>query len=172
MHANLGKEYKVPVEFDTVMFHMFDASFHSIYSLFNKILENLEVKGLCALGDFDTNLNEDYIGFYYHALRGCNLNIHSFIVHMEPWLKRLTTDLYIEVNKVKEKALGKLKKLAHNIEVPEEFGDLEEYNVEIEEDEEFWTLRINCIAEAFVCLPNVNRISKFVEQLFKKVGIK
>ena len=169
---NLSKEYKVPVELKTLISHTFGAGFNSIYSLFNEILENLEVKGLYTLGDFDVNLDENYIFFSYDALVGCNLQIDGFYVTLEPGVKTLTTNSYIEVKKVNNIVLGKLKKLVRSVEVPEEFDELEDYSIEIEEDEEFWTLKIDCTAESLGYLPDVNRMSEFVEQIFKKAEIK
>ena len=168
---NLSKEYKVPVKLVTVMSLIFRAGFDSIYTLFNKVLENLEVKGLYTLEDFGIDLDENYMWFFYAALVGCNLLIDGFYIDLKPGLKRLTTNSYIEVKKVNSKVLGKLKKLVQSVEVPEEFDEIEDYNIEIEEDEEFWTLKIDCTAESLNYLPSVNRISEFVEQVFKKAGI-
>lgn len=168
---NLSKEYKVPVKLDTVMFHLFDAGFNSIYSLFNEVLEKLEVKGLYLLEDFETKLDEDYIFFAYAALAGCNLHVDSFYLTIDG-LKTLTTNSLIEVEKVSKQALGKLKELVQNIVEPEEFLNLEDYNIEIEEEEEFWTLRIDCMAESLDYLPSVKQVSRFVEQIFKKAGIR
>ena len=167
---NLSKEYKVPVKPSTVMFHVIEVGLHSVYVLFNKVLENLGVKGLYTLGDFDVDLDENHMWFSYDALVGCNLQIDGFYVDIGPGLKTLTTTSYIEVKKVDDKVLGKLKKLVQSVEVPEEFGELEDYNIEVEE-EEFWTLRIDCTAESLGYLPSVKRISEFVEQVFKKAGI-
>jgi hypothetical protein len=169
---NLSKEYKVPVELKTVISHTLGAGFNSIYSLFNEILENLKVQGLYTLGDFSVNLDKNYIFLSYDALVGCNLQIDGFYVTLQPGVRTLTTNSYIEVKKVNNEALRKLKKLVRSVEVPEEFDELEDYDIEIEEDEEFWTLRIDCTAESFNYLPSVNRISEFVERTFKKAGIK
>jgi len=169
---NLSKGYEVPVELKTVISHTLGAGFNSIYSLFNEVLENLEVKGLYTLSDFDIDLDENYMWFSYDALVGCNLQIDGFYVTLKPGVKTLTTNSYIEVKKVNNKALRKLKKLVRSVEVPEEFDELEDYDIEIEEDEEFWTLKIDCTAESFNYLPSVNRISEFVERAFKKAGIK
>ena len=169
---NLGKEYKVPVKLINVMSHLFDGGFFSIYSLFNKILENLEVKGLYTLGDLDIDLDKNYMMLYYDALRGCNLQIDGFYITLEPGLSTLTTNSHIDIKKVDKKALGKLKRVVRSVEVPEEFYELEDYNIEIEEDEEPWILAIHCWAESLIYLPGIKRISKFVEQIYKKAGIK
>jgi hypothetical protein len=168
---NLSKEYKMPVELNTVMFHLFDAGFTAIYSLFNEVLEKLEVKGLYVLEDFEAKLDEDYIFFAYSALVGCNLHIDSFYLTIDG-LKTLTTNSLIDVKKVSRQALGKLKELVQNIVEPEEFVDLEDYNIEIEEEEEFWTLKIDCMAESLDYLPSVKQVSRFVERIFKKAGIR
>jgi hypothetical protein len=168
---NLSKEYKVPVKLNTVIFHLFDAGFTAIYSLFNEVLEKLEVKGLYVLEDFEAKLDEDYIFFVYSALVGCNLHIDSFYLTIDG-LKTLTTNSLIDVKKVSRQALGKLKELVQNIVEPEEFVDLEDYNIEIEEEEEFWTLKIDCMAESLDYLPSVKQVSRFVERIFKKAGIR
>lgn len=169
---NLSKEYKVPMKLKAVVYHTLGAGFNSIYSLFNEILENLKVKGLYALGDFDVNLDENYMFFSYDALVGCNLQIDGFYVTLEPGVTTLTTNSYIEVKKVNKKVLGKLKKLIRSAEVPEEFDELDGYDIEIEEGEEFWALRIDCTAESLNYLPSVNRISEFVDQVFETAGMK
>jgi hypothetical protein len=171
---NLGKEYKVPVKLNTVMAHMLDASHTSIYSLFNEILERLEVKGLYVLEDLDIDLDKNYMFFSYTALRGCDLRIEEFHITLDPGLKTLTTTSYIEVKKVNKQVLGKLKELVQSVEVSEELGelsDLEDYNIKIEEGEEFWYLKIECTGESLDCLPSVSKVSKFVERVFKEAGI-
>jgi hypothetical protein len=169
---NLGKEYKVPVKLNTIISHALFTGFNSTYLLFNKILENLEVKGLYTLSDLDIDLDEDYMWFHYVALVGCNLQIDEFSVILKPGLRILRTVSHIEVEKVSNKILRKLKKIAPKVELPEEFHELDDYNIEIQEDEEFWRIEIDCTAESLVYLPSVNRISEFVVQLFKKAGVK
>ena len=168
---NLSKDYKVPVKLEMVIWQMLDVGFHSI-SLINKVLENLEVKGLYTLSDFGIELDENSMWFLYDALVGCNLQIDQFYVQINPGLKYLDTKSYIEVKKVHSKVLEKLEKLVHSVEVPEEFDLLEDYKIEIEEEEELWTLKIDCTAMYLNYLPSVNRISEFVDQVFKKAGIK
>jgi hypothetical protein len=57
---------------------------------------------------------------------------------LEPGVKVLRVDSIIEVEKVGEKALEKLKALVQDLEEPEEFMDLETYDFEFEiDDEEF-----------------------------------
>lgn len=169
---NLSQEYKVPVKLDTVMFHMLDAGISSIYSLFNNVLEKLGVKGLYVLEDLEVDLDEDYIFLIYDALAGCNLHIDCFDLTLKSGLKTLSTRSLIKVEKINKQTLEKLKELVRSVAEPEEFVDLEDYHIEIEEDEEFWTLRIDCMAEALDYFPSVKRISKFVGQLFKKAGVK
>jgi len=96
---HLSKEYKVPTDLSMVMSHVFFAGFDSLRTLFNKILENLEVKGLYTLGDLDIDLDEKYMWFSYDALVGYDLQIENFYVTLEPGLATLTTNSYIEVEK-------------------------------------------------------------------------
>ena len=170
---NLSKDYKVPVKLTTVMSHIFFAGFHSMRTIFNEVLENLEVKGLYTLSDFDIDLDENYMWLSYAALRGCNLLIDQIDITLKSGLKGLTTHSYIEVKKVNNKVLGKLKELVESIEIPpREFGDVTDYKIEVEEDDEFWHLRIDFTDESLSYLPSVKGISKFVERIFKKAGIK
>ncbi|NIO38283.1 hypothetical protein GTO27_11365 [Candidatus Bathyarchaeota archaeon] len=169
--ASLAKDYKVPVKLRSIMSQICGAGLHSIRSLFNDVLENLDVKGLYVLSDFDINLDENHMWLSYAALINCNLLIDGFYVTLEPGLKGLTTNTYIETEKVNKKALGKLKELIKTVEIPDEFSDLDHYAFEIEEDEENWTFTIDFSAESLTHLPSVKRISEFVEQILRKVGI-
>jgi hypothetical protein len=164
---NLSKEYKVPMELLNVLAHMFDASFHVIPSLFNKILEILKVKGLYTLEDFGIDLDENTMWFFYAALLDCNLQINNFYVQINPGLKYLDTKSYIDFEKVNDKSLEKLDKLIESVKVPEEFYELEDYKIEIDED----GLKIECTAESLSYLPSVKKLSEFVKQIFKKAGI-
>lgn len=170
---NLSKEYKVPVELNTVISVMLDAAIHSIISLFNEVLEKLGVKGLFTLADLHIDLDENLMVLYYAALEGCNLYIDAFDIEVKPGLKTLTTTSYIEVEKVNKEILSKLKEIvrSQSFEVPEEFDDLEYYDIRIEEEEEFWDLKIDCTAMSFDYLPSVSRISEFVKQMFEELGI-
>lgn len=170
---NLSKEYKIPIKLAGVISHIFFAGFRSLRALFNEILENLEVKGLYTLSDFDVDLDENYMWFHYDALVGRNLQIDSIDVALKPGLKSLSTTSYIEAKKLDSEVLGNLKKLIQSDAVREEFEslELEDYNIEIEEEEESWILTIDCREESLSYLPSVNRMSKFVEQIFKKAGV-
>lgn len=170
---NLSKEYKVPIELNTVMFDLLEAAFNSTSYLFNELLEKLEVKGLFRLEDSEIKLDEEYMWFYYSALGGCNLYVDTFDITIERGLRTLTTYSHIEVNEVNKQILEKLKKLVQSIEEPYEFADsLEDFNIEIEETEQIWTLQIDLVAESLAYLPSVNRVSEFVKQMFKKAGMK
>lgn len=168
---DLRKDYEVPVNLTNVVTHVVSAAFHSL-SLFNKILEKMEVKGLYRLEDFDFNLDKNYMLFYYSALAGCNLKIDAFDVTIQPGFKSLTTYSYIEVGKANKGILGDLKRFIQTVQVPEEFDYLEDYDIEIIEEETFWILQINCTADSFDNLLSIKEISRFVGQVFKKVGIK
>ena len=168
----LGKD-KVPLEFESVLFHMLDASHHSI-GLFDNILEKFDAKGLYIIADFDYNLDEYYYFFVYDSLKGNPLFIDSFHVAIfEPGeLKRLTTHSLIDVKKNKERSLEKLKKIAVDIDICEKFDHLEDNTIEIEEDDEIWSLRIDLYAESLDYLPSIKQVSKLVKQIFKNSGIK
>lgn len=168
----LGKEYKVPVKLTAVMAHTFAAGF-DFMQLFHKVLEDFEAKGLYTLEDFDFDLDKNYLWFYFAALIGCNLQIDAFCISTEPGLSTLTTWSYIDARGVNKKGLEKLKKLVQSVEVPEEFEEVDDYHIEIdEEDEESLTLTIDCAAEGLGYLPSVKEASKFVEHILRKAEIK
>ena len=171
---NLSKEYKVPVELVTMISDIFDAGNNVIYSLYYKVLENLEFnKGLYTLSDLEIDLDLNYMWFHYLALDDCNLQTDEFHLEIHPGLKYLDTKSYIDVEKINSESLDKLYELVDSVEVPEEFDLLEEYKIKInEEDEELWTLEIECVAAGSLnYLPSLKIISEFVEQVFKKAGI-
>ena len=175
----IAKEYQVPVTLNATIQALFETGIHSTYSLFNVLLENLGVKGLFALEDFDIKLDEKRMWFLYDALVGCDLYVDQFDVTVEPGVLRLTTTSFIDVEKVGSKALEELKTLVQTIEenedleLPEEFYELEDYSVEVDEGEsdENWTLTVDCTAESFDYSPTVRSISEFVGKIFEKAGI-
>lgn len=164
---NLSKEYKVPVKLITVIYCMLDAGLYSIYGLFNKVLERLEVKGLYTLEDFGIDLDEYFIWIWYNALPGCNLKIDGFYVRING-LKYLDTKSYIDAEKVDDETLYDI---IQSVEVPEEFYDLD-YSFQIGGDEELLTLEIEFVTDSLYYLPSLKIVSEFVEQVFKKVGIR
>jgi len=170
----MSKEYRVPVKLDTVLNQILSAGLGLMSLIFNEVLEKLEVKGLGIIDDFGYDLDEEDFWFHYSLLKGCGLKIGDIFVHLEPGLKTLSTYPFVEVEKVGETAVRKLKKLieTESFQLPDEFDELEEYNIEIfEEGEEFLTLRIDCVADSLYYLPSGRAVSKFVEQIYVKAGI-
>ncbi|MEM3759870.1 MAG: hypothetical protein QXZ02_02005, partial [Candidatus Bathyarchaeia archaeon] len=109
---------------------------------------------------------------FYSALAGCDLKNDAFDITIQNGSKRLTTFTYIEVGENRKSALDSLKEyiqttpwdvgqLPEELEYFEEY--LEEFNIEIVEEEEFWTLQIDCMADSFDDLPSIKRISRFGE---------
>jgi len=178
--TNLKDGYKAPVNLKNVLAHIIDAAFHSL-SLFNKVLEKMDAKGLYILEDFEVNLDENYMRLFYSALAGCNFKIDAFDITIQNGSKRLTTFTYMEAEENRKSALDSLKRYIQTIpwdvdQLPEELEYFEEYleefNIEIIEGEELWTLQIDCIADSFDDLPSIKRMSRFVEQIFKRFKIK
>lgn len=168
-------DYKVPVNLKRVLSDIIHAAYHSL-GLFNEVLEKLDVKGLYKLEDFEFNLDERYMRFFYDAVTD-DLKIHAFDIILQNGSKHLTTFTYIEVGENEKRALESLKDYIQAIlgeldQLPEEFEYAEDYNIEIIEEEELWTLQIDCIADSFDDFPSIKRMSNFVKQIFKKVGIK
>lgn len=169
--TNLRNDYKVSVNLKNVLTHIIYAAFHSL-SLFNNVLEKMDVKGLYTLEDFEFDLDENYMWLNYSALADCDLKIDTFDITIRPGLKTLTTYSCIEAGKANQRILEDLKSFIQTIQVPAEFEYLEDYNIEIIEEEEFWTLKIDCTADSFNNLPSIKRISRFVDLIFKKFKIK
>jgi len=141
----------------------------------------MDAKGLYILEDFEVNLDENYMRLFYSALAGCNFKIDAFDITIQNGSKRLTTFTYIEAEENRKSALDSLKRYIQTIpwdvdQLPEELEYFEEYleefNIEIIEGEELWTLQIDCIADSFDDLPSIKRMSRFVEQIFKRFKIK
>ena len=67
--------------------------------------------------------------------------------------------------------MRKLKKIVENEELPEEFqeefDELEDNFIEIDDDEEYWNLRVDCTAANLQYLPKVERVSALMEQQSK-----
>jgi len=168
---SLSEEYKAPVDFDRVLRDVFWLAGSSMY-FFYKIPEKLGVKGLFRLDDFDFDLDEDYFMFAYSALSGSNLLVDAFYVWLERGGKTLSAHSIIEVNEVDKRSLDKLKEAIKDFDTPEGFQELEEFNVEIEEEEEFWTLKVDCVVETLDYLPSIRQVSRFLRQIFKKAGIR
>jgi len=147
-------------------------SIHST-SLFNYMLEKLGVKGEFWLDDFDFDLEENYFMFHYCARSDNLYNIYSFDVTKEPGRVSLSTNTGFYINEVGQEALNKLKQVAenHDFETPKGFDYVDEIDVEIEEGEEMWTLRINCWTEALGELPTIKQVSQLVKRICKKAGI-
>jgi len=171
-----NKEYKVPVKLTTIILDLFDAGFKTTHSLFNVVLEKLGVKGLFTLDDFDIKLDENHMWLLYIALEGCGLCVDEFDVTIGPGTMRLTATSFIDTENVSSEALEKLKGIVHNIEEegkpnpPKEFYELEEYSIEIEEEEDSWALKFDCYA-SFDSSPKISTISKYFERIFKRAGI-
>ncbi|MBT0160191.1 hypothetical protein G4O51_09425 [Candidatus Bathyarchaeota archaeon A05DMB-2] len=167
----LSKEYKVPVDSKMMLHDVLNAAYHSI-GLFNEVLEKLGAKGLFTLEDLCFDLDEDWFNFIFDGLSGNNLLVDNFDVKLKPGSKRVTTRSYINVEEVSAQALGKLKEVVEDVMEPVEFADCEDFNVDVREDEEIWTLEVDYWAASWVYLPGIKNVSKLVKDIFKKAGIK
>jgi len=168
----LTKEFKVPMKLGSIISLLLETGFSTIYLVFNEVLEILGVKGLYTIDDLGFNIDEHDLWFHCCALKGCNLQVDDFFIHLEPGGETLTTYSYIEIKNASKEELKKLKNLIRQIEAPEEFDEVDSFEATIEEAEGLLTLRIDLIAESIVYLPKINEISRFAKQTFEQVGIK
>ena len=122
--------------------------------------------------DMEIDLEEVSMHFHYSSSEGCDLRIDEFSVAVDPGGKTLRTYSIIAVKKVGKQTLKKLKEIIKNIETPEGFDELEDYDFTIDDsDDEYWQLEIGCEAEHLSDFPSLDIISKTVEKIFKKAGI-
>ena len=168
----LSEDYKGRVELAAVILDLLEMGDSAYRYLFGKILERLGVKGLFRLVDLDINLEDNYMWFSYSAMQGCNLYIDVLDITVSP--PELTATYFIETKEVRGEALKKLKEIVENIEeleLPEDFYDVD-YSIYLDdEDEEFWSLIVACSDDDFNYLPDLNIISDFIKNILKKAGI-
>jgi hypothetical protein len=169
---SLTKEYKLPFLTSRMVFsHFFDAARNSV-GLFNDLLERLGAKGLYLLEDFDYDLEECEFTFSYSALVGNKLSVDSIWVTVEPGLKSLRAESIIDMEKIRQESIEKLKQIAKDFEEPSEFMDLENFDVNVEDEiEGIASLVIECQAETLEDIPNINVISRVLRKLLKNAGI-
>ncbi|MEM2292727.1 MAG: hypothetical protein QXS74_08275 [Nitrososphaeria archaeon] len=140
----------------------------------NYIPDKLGVKrGEFALEDFDFSLEDSYFMFDYAAKSNAKYDIDSFNVTKETGQVSLSIETGFYVNKVSQEALNKLKQLIKDYEFDslEGFEDVDSVNVEIDEFEEIWILRINCWAETLEELPTIKQVSRVIKRACKEAGI-
>jgi hypothetical protein len=173
-----GARYKGRKKLAGVISDVLDVGITVTHALFNPILEALETKGRYSLYDFGFDLDEGSISVSYVALKGSKLLVHEFYLTLERGVARNTYHSVIEVERYSGANLRKLKKIVENYELPEEFQ--EEFDIELEDrvfvdidtdDEEYWRLLVDCTAGSLQCLPKVERVSALMEKLFRKSGI-
>jgi hypothetical protein len=138
--------------------------------LFNWVLEELKAEGQFTLEDFEFDLEKNYFRFLYAAYSDSPLNIYSFDVTKENGSASLSTNTGIYVKQTSQESLDKLRKVISDFSDP---FDLSEFNIEIEDDdEEMWTIRIDCSDESLDYLPTIKQMSRVVKQILKKAGVK
>ncbi|MFX0133133.1 MAG: hypothetical protein ACFFDN_05765 [Candidatus Hodarchaeota archaeon] len=172
---NASKEYKIPLNLTNVVSHLFDAGVHSTNSLFNRILERLEVKGLFVQDDMEIDLDEKGMWINYSAVQGCDLYVDSFDVTLNG-LARITATYILEIEKIGDTALERIVEIANNIKevedlkLPETFYEME-FSVEIEGDDKFQNLTVDITEESLYYLPTIPVISKIIKQILEKAGV-
>jgi hypothetical protein len=167
-----GRKYRVPVNIEEVLRRTL-WEVRSGASFFSYIPEKLKVGGLFWLDDFECDLDKDYFMFHYSSLPGCNLDIDSFHLTMEPGSKTLYADIFIDVNETNKQSLDKLKEVVKHFQPPSSFDALEDFDINIlGEDEEIWTIEISCTAETLHDLPSIEQLNRIMKKIIRKVGIR
>jgi len=173
---NISNEYRVPIRLTNVLSHLLHVGVQSTNALFNDILGRLEGKGLFFASDMDIDLDEMRIWVNYDALRGCDLYVHSFDVTLTG-LPRLTATYLMDVEKVDETALLRMKEIADNIndieglELPEAFLDIMEFSVDVVDEDEFLYLNVDIVEESLPYLPTIPAISEVIKQIMERAGV-
>ena len=166
----LAKEYKVPVNLSTIIHNLLYTGAEAIFQIFDKILGILEAKGLYSLEDLEFDARENYLWAYFASFN--NLYIDTFDVTLKPGLKELRAATIIE--NINAKTLNRLKEIVYNIDeigLPEEFYDLEDYEVEVTEEEGCAEISIDCYAESVIYFPKIPQLSKIVQKILEKAEI-
>jgi hypothetical protein len=168
----LSKRYTPTKDIEAALSEIISTFNHSS-RLFDYIPNKLGVKGGFCLQDFDVNFEENYFMFYYSATPDNPSNIDSFDVTKEPGCVSLSTNTGFYVDEVGLEALNKLKQVAkkQDFKLPNGFEDVDDIDVEIEENEEMWTLRINIWAEILEDLPTLKQVSQLIKRICRKAGI-
>lgn len=171
---NFRENYKVPIGSQNVLAHMLLAANHSM-GFFNQVLEELNAKGFFAIEDFEYDLEENYFTFRYAGLQGSDFCIDGMSLTLKPNEISLRTESTIDVRSISKSSLEKLKQAVKKFDEPEglTFAWLENYSVDLEaDDEEFWTLVVNCEGDCFDNFPTIEEISSVVKTLLTQAGIK
>ena len=108
-------------------------------------------------------------------MKGSNLQIDDFFIHLESGGLTLSAYSYVEAEKkFSSEKLEKLKKLIEQIEDPEdeEFAEIDSYSINIDANEDQVMLQINLTAESLDDLPSIKAISKDAKQIFRKAEIR
>jgi hypothetical protein len=170
-----GKEYRVPVTFQNVIGDILEAGISSTKQLYNKVLEIVDAKGLYWFedtGENEVDLEENSIRVVFQEYGDSpDLNVERLDFELAPGRKILSTQSMISAEKNTKRALNKLKKLVESFDYAAEFGESEVTMEIIDEEVDYWLLKIDFAAEILDDFPKVAIISKYVKKLFKKAGI-
>jgi hypothetical protein len=144
-------------------------------ALFIKILKELNAEGLFIANDMEIDLDDNRIWIYYHALDGSNLFVDSFDVTLTG-LKSLSADCIIQVDEDDYETLDKVKehamKVSESSELPEEFYDLDFWEIDIlAQDETSICLRADFSEESLEYLPSIPVISELFEKILTSAGV-
>jgi len=173
---NLGKEYRVPIRLTNVLTHILFVGVQSTYSLFNKLLERLKGKGFFTVSDMEIDLEEMRIWVNYDALKVCDLYVDSFDLTLTG-LQRLTATYLLDVEKVDETALERIREIVDNfsdiegLELPEAFHDIMDFSVDVVDEDDFLRLNVDITEESLDYLPSLPAISELFKQILEKAGI-
>jgi len=171
---NLAKECKFPVRFGMLVSRLLLVGSTVTRQLFDEVLEILGAKGLYAIEGLNLDVQENCLQVSFDS--HCDLQVDIFEVTLKPGLKELAAMAILEARNISEEAADRLKEIVRNvedeIELPEEFYDLEDYEIEVEDDlPDSLYLTVNCYADSVIFFPKIPRISQLIQQILQKAGI-
>jgi len=156
----------------------FDSGNIANNKLFDPILKELNGEGHFGIVDMEINLDDNRMWFSYAGFQGSPLFVDSIEVTFSG-LKTLFADCLFEVDgyddyetvKQVEEHARRIKRIKK--ELPEEFRDLDPWEISIlEQDETMSSLRVRFSEETIDYLPSIPAVSEFFEKVLKSAGIK
>ncbi|MBA7600808.1 hypothetical protein ES703_07868 [subsurface metagenome] len=145
--------------------------------LFGKILKELNAEGgHFGAGDMTIDLDDNSIWINYNGLIGSNLCVDAFDVTLTG-LKRLTADCTIHVDEDNYETSERVQEHAQRIrrtqkELPEEFHNLDPWEVDVlVDDETSFILRAYFSEDFWGYLPPIPSISEFFEKVLASAEV-
>lgn len=164
MLLKFKRDIKVPINTNSFFYNIFNTYCIIWTNLFSRVLEVLNARGYYVVDDFDIDLNEMNIYITYVALEHTKIPIDAFSILLARGFVHLSTISCINLS---ENEIVKLKERIK--ERVDEFADLLDYRIEIEEGEGFQYLIIDILEEKLEYLPSLQVISLVINKLLSSV---